>query len=178
MSKAPTFLEAAQEFVYKNHAQANGMLTTATLPVREGKRRGSAQFKWHRDRGMLIIKTVDLLPRGGAPKRAVTKAAKALVEDTRARELGLRAVVLESILSDELVAKLKAAGWHSYGAVDTGNLVIVAPGSCYFCGGDPGQHGNSCEPLASAPWRCCDVCNMRHVVTERIIQAMYVSRSA
>lgn len=158
--------EALRSFVMKHYNQGNGMATTTTVPVRAGGRVGYAQLKWWKNAGHLLIKTVELT-RGSEPKHAVTAAARAVLEDPTLQALGLRSVCMESVLSRDLLAKLKAKGWRldMYGS---NNAWLVTPGTCYFCGGGYGEFGNSCEPLASAPWRCCDDCNAQHVIFARI----------
>jgi hypothetical protein len=163
--------EALRSFVTKHHKQGNSMLTTTTLPVCAGERRGTVQLKWWKDAGHLLIKTVELSGRGTDPKHAVTAAARAVVEDSAFQALGLRAVCMESVLSKKLLKALAAQGWRldMYGG---NNAWLVARGKCYFCGCEFGEFGNSCEPLASAPWRCCDECNAHHVIFARMRQTM------
>ncbi len=48
--------------------------------------------------------------------------------------------------------------------------------NCILCNGHFEGHGHNPEPLASHPFRCCDVCNETQVIPFRIYKHNYLLR--
>lgn len=129
----------AQLFLYLRSVapENNGMATTQTVALcaQGGSDRvGAAQLKWWKQRGMLIVKQVELydkpvlevMPMAASPvatvddpplvgtpghKREFIGACKLLTVSKDAYELGLRLVRMESVTSDALVRALREDGW-------------------------------------------------------------------
>jgi len=155
-----TLEDALREFAHVHSG------TEKVVSVCAGARAGTATLEWDKGSGTLLINHVKLDPRGGEPKYAVTDAARAVLADAALRAAtGLRSVVLPSVLSPMLMLKLAGRGWSVN--TESGDARLVGKGTCNLCGNAYAGFGHNSAPFGAAGDRCCDECNLAHVVPAR-----------
>jgi hypothetical protein len=98
------------DYLSQHYENGFGMETTTTIPFRFEGVAGKVQLKWWKQQGTLIIKQIELKPVG---KNLLTPAVQALLANPLTSRMGLKTVLLESVLSPELRRKLLLRGWKA-----------------------------------------------------------------